>query len=73
MSQPSSKKRARKARAGACPICKKPSIEQFRPFCSRHCADLDLAQWLQGNYAIPAYDQDSQEDVGPVGQLPHGE
>ncbi|MCH9765647.1 MAG: DNA gyrase inhibitor YacG [Alphaproteobacteria bacterium] len=38
---------------GTCPICKQSSIRQFRPFCSRRCADLDLSRWLKGTYAIP--------------------
>ena len=37
-----------------CPICKKLSVEKFRPFCSRRCADVDLNRWLTGAYAIPA-------------------
>jgi hypothetical protein len=37
-----------------CPICKKETDERVRPFCSKRCADLDLARWLNGAYAIPA-------------------
>lgn len=37
----------------ACPICGKPSLPQYRPFCSKRCADVDLARWLGGRYAIP--------------------
>jgi uncharacterized protein len=44
----------------ACPICKKPSQRAYRPFCSRRCADVDLARWMRGDYAIPA---DETEDV----------
>ncbi|SDD28314.1 hypothetical protein SAMN05421538_101280 [Paracoccus isoporae] len=36
-----------------CPICKKPSVAAYRPFCSRRCADVDLAHWLRGDYVIP--------------------
>jgi uncharacterized protein len=36
-----------------CPICGRPSQERYRPFCSRRCADVDLARWLRGTYAIP--------------------
>jgi endogenous inhibitor of DNA gyrase (YacG/DUF329 family) len=39
--------------AGACPICGKPRDEKLRPFCSKRCANLDLARWLTGDYAIP--------------------
>ncbi|MFN3274479.1 MAG: DNA gyrase inhibitor YacG [Paracoccus sp. (in: a-proteobacteria)] len=37
----------------ACPICAKPSVQQYRPFCSKRCADVDLAKWLRGDYVIP--------------------
>lgn len=37
-----------------CPVCTRPSDAAYRPFCSRRCADVDLARWLNGSYAIPA-------------------
>ncbi|NOT42552.1 MAG: DNA gyrase inhibitor YacG [Alphaproteobacteria bacterium] len=37
-----------------CPICKRETEQRFRPFCSKRCADVDLARWLNGVYAIPA-------------------
>lgn len=37
----------------SCPICKKPSAADYRPFCSRRCADVDLARWLREDYVIP--------------------
>ena len=37
----------------SCPICGRPPAERYRPFCSRRCADVDLARWLRGDYAIP--------------------
>jgi uncharacterized protein len=40
--------------AKPCPICGRPSIERFRPFCSGRCADVDLGRWLSGTYAIAA-------------------
>jgi endogenous inhibitor of DNA gyrase (YacG/DUF329 family) len=43
-----------------CPICGAPSEPAFRPFCSRRCADVDLARWFSGVYAIP----DEGEDAG---------
>ena len=36
-----------------CPHCGKPAIEQYKPFCSARCADVDLNRWLSGVYAIP--------------------
>jgi endogenous inhibitor of DNA gyrase (YacG/DUF329 family) len=44
-----------------CPICGKPTDEQFRPFCSRRCRDVDLNRWLSGVYAIPMR-EDEEED-----------
>lgn len=44
-----------------CPICKRDATPSYRPFCSRRCADVDLARWLTGSYAIPSEDpQDLQ-------------
>ena len=39
--------------AGKCPVCSRPAAHAYRPFCSRRCADVDLARWLRGAYAIP--------------------
>ncbi len=44
-----------------CPICGKPAAEEFRPFCSRRCADVDLNRWLSGVYAVPVT-EDEEED-----------
>lgn len=35
-----------------CPLCGKPTIDAYRPFCSRGCANRDLLSWLGGDYAI---------------------
>jgi len=45
-----------------CPICRKPSDQKYRPFCSRRCADVDLGRWLTGSYAIPAADDEAGAD-----------
>ncbi len=47
-----------------CPICGKPTQPQFRPFCSRRCADVDLNRWLSNAYAIPVVED--EEDVSTV-------
>ena len=39
-------------REGKCPTCKAPRATEWRPFCSKRCADQDLGHWLQGDYAI---------------------
>ena len=47
----------------SCPICRKPSDAQLRPFCSKRCADIDLGKWLSGDYAIPSQDPDDIEQA----------
>ena len=51
--------------AAACPVCRKPVAEKFRPFCSRRCADVDLNRWLSGVYVVPGK-VDEAEDGGPA-------
>jgi len=47
----------------ACPICNAPTDVKYRPFCSRRCADVDLARWLNGSYAVPAEQEDRPEEI----------
>lgn len=35
-----------------CPICGKPVVARWRPFCSRRCGDIDLFRWFGGNYRV---------------------
>lgn len=44
-----------------CPVCKRPTAPDYRPFCSRRCADVDLGRWLTGGYRVPA-EEDAPED-----------
>ncbi len=49
-----------------CPICRRPTEARLAPFCSRHCADVDLARWLGGGYIIPGEGPDGPNtDDGP--------
>ncbi len=36
-----------------CPICKKATVAEFEPFCSKRCSDVDLGNWLGERYALP--------------------
>jgi hypothetical protein len=45
----------------SCPICGKPRLAAYRPFCSRRCADRDLARWFNGTYATPSRDPEDAE------------
>jgi len=47
-------------RAKKCPICGKPAEQQFRPFCSKRCADVDLNRWLSGTYAVPVTEENEK-------------
>jgi len=46
----------------ACPICGKPAHADYRPFCSRRCADVDLSRWLKGRYVIPGDPLPDEDD-----------
>ncbi len=51
--------------AKPCPVCGKPSVEKFVPFCSKRCADIDLHRWLTGGYTIPAAEgSEPTDDTG---------
>lgn len=50
----------------SCPICARESDAKYRPFCSRRCADVDLARWLNGSYALPV---EAIDDENPA-ELP---
>ncbi len=49
----------------SCPVCQRPTEPRYRPFCSRRCADVDLARWLGGRYAIPAEPIGDGDDPPP--------
>ena len=37
-----------------CPICAKDTAPNYKPFCSRRCANIDLGRWLNESYVVPA-------------------
>jgi endogenous inhibitor of DNA gyrase (YacG/DUF329 family) len=45
-----------------CPICGKPAVAQFRAFCSRRCADVDLNRWLSGVYVVPGKEEEAEDE-----------
>ena len=51
------------ARPKRCPVCGKPTIAQFRPFCSRRCADIDLNRWLSGIYTVPGKPEEAEDEA----------
>jgi uncharacterized protein len=54
-----------------CPICGKPAMARYRPFCSKRCADVDLGRWFGETYRIPAEEED--EEPQPQGGRDEGE
>lgn len=46
-----------------CPICRKPAEVQWRPFCSKRCADIDLGRWLNESYSIPSQEEAEQDGI----------
>jgi len=56
-----------------CANCGKPAVEQFRPFCSARCRDVDLNRWLSGVYAIPVKDDTDEDGDKPRNPEPSDE
>ncbi len=40
-------------KTASCPTCGKPSELEWRPFCSKRCADIDLGRWFNESYVVP--------------------
>tara|TARA_R110002110_G_scaffold217956_2_gene431872 strand:- start:272 stop:487 length:216 start_codon:yes stop_codon:yes gene_type:complete len=56
-------------RGALCPICAKPSAAEYRPFCSKRCADIDLHKWLGERYRVEADelpDDEPRDDNDPA-------
>jgi len=53
---------------GKCPICAKPTVADYRPFCSKRCADLDLGRWFNGEYRVPTNETPGIEDLAGDGE-----
>lgn len=50
-------------KAAGCPICGRTPVLDFRPFCSKRCADVDLNRWLGEVYRVPV-DEAPGDDEG---------
>jgi len=59
-----------KAAAKPCPICGKPRAEEFKPFCSARCTDIDLGRWLKGSYVIPGAADAEEDESGAAPGFP---
>jgi uncharacterized protein len=47
-----------------CPICRKPAVDAFRPFCSKRCADVDLNRWFTGAYVVAGKEEEDEDGSG---------
>lgn len=45
-----------------CLNCGKEVNEEYKPFCSKRCADVDLGRWLTESYVI-ATNEGPEEDI----------
>jgi endogenous inhibitor of DNA gyrase (YacG/DUF329 family) len=42
-------------------------VTEFRPFCSKRCADVDLNRWLSGVYAVPVTEDEEEDETRSEG------
>ncbi|MEQ1509495.1 MAG: DNA gyrase inhibitor YacG [Sphingopyxis sp.] len=49
-----------------CPLCRKPTVAEYRPFCSRGCRDRDLNAWFGEGYRIPVSPAADEGDEPPL-------
>ncbi|MFP6737069.1 MAG: DNA gyrase inhibitor YacG [Rhodospirillales bacterium] len=48
-----------------CPMCGRAAEEEYKPFCSKRCKQLDLGRWLDESYRVPVLESD---DLDPGGE-----
>lgn len=54
-----------------CSICAAAYTDAaYRPFCSRRCADVDLARWFNGSYVVAGEAESDSADDNPDHELP---
>ncbi len=51
------------ARRDRCPVCRKPAVDAFEPFCSQLCRDRDLISWLDERYRVPVNPEDEASEA----------
>ncbi|MGY8986714.1 MAG: DNA gyrase inhibitor YacG [Sphingomonadales bacterium] len=47
----------------SCPQCGKGVKIEFKPFCSKRCADIDLGAWLNESYRLPGSQEGRENEV----------
>lgn len=53
-----------------CPICQRETDAKYKPFCSKRCADVDLARWMTGSYVIPTQNEEEEDSLPPTSPPP---
>ncbi len=48
--------------AAKCVRCGASVTARFRPFCSQRCVDIDLGNWVSGNYRVATQEEASGPD-----------
>ena len=51
------------ASTSKCPVCNKATHQKYRPFCSSRCKLIDLGNWIDGSYRLPADDVPEEADI----------
>ena len=55
-----------KPKATGCLICGEKATSPNIPFCSRRCSQVDLGNWLNEAYVIPAHEADEDGDLDAI-------
>ena len=55
---------ANKVAVARCPNCKADAAADYKPFCSKRCADVDLGRWFTGAYVVEGREDDDDPDRG---------
>ena len=55
-----------------CPVCGQTTTLEYKPFCSKRCADIDLGRWMKGSYVVHTEERPIVSDldilIGEFGQ-----
>ncbi len=49
--------------AKPCPICGAKPSKRDNPFCSPHCASVDLGRWFSGQYVVPSTEIPDSDEI----------
>ena len=53
----------------SCPVCGEDTVQKYRPFCSRRCADIDLGKWLNEGYSVPVDAEDLDQFEHEINEI----